>query len=122
MVASSATLHHQHQRAPIDDVHQADVNHPRNISQDRLGGSRRSSAEEPFENGHKDTGKTASIADEEDDWDRGWGEDDDDPADDAGILDEDPEDMAQWTGEASIKGSSEAVRMMLLTFNSIGLT
>lgn len=31
------------------------------------------------------------------------------------------EDMASWAGQASIKGSTETIRMILLTFSLIGL-
>lgn len=34
----------------------------------------------------------------------------------------DPSAMAGWTGQPSIRGSSEAMRMVLLNFNAIGIT
>lgn len=33
-----------------------------------------------------------------------------------------PAEMASWTGQPSIRGTSETVRMILLTFNTIGIT
>lgn len=38
------------------------------------------------------------------------------------VLALDPANMASWTGQPSIKGSTEAMRMVLLTFNAIGIT
>lgn len=51
-------------------------------------------------------------------------EDDDsgDAEDDALVLDQDPAEMSSWSGQPSIRGSSEAVRMILLTFSTIGIT
>jgi hypothetical protein len=46
----------------------------------------------------------------------------DDSEEDALVLDSDPIEMATWAGQPSIRGSSEAVRMILLTFASIGIT
>ena len=34
---------------------------------------------------------------------------------------EEDEDMAQWAGKPSVKGSTESMRMALLTFSLIGL-
>ena len=34
---------------------------------------------------------------------------------------EEDEDMAQWAGQPRVKGSTESVRMALLTFSLIGL-
>ncbi|KAF6818616.1 sucrose transport protein [Colletotrichum sojae] len=42
--------------------------------------------------------------------------------DDALVLDQDPAEMSSWSGQPSIRGSSEAVRMVLLTFCTIGIT
>ncbi|GJC83825.1 general alpha-glucoside permease [Colletotrichum liriopes] len=43
--------------------------------------------------------------------------------DDALVLEEDPAaGMSSWAGQPSIKGSSEAIRMILLTFNTLGIT
>lgn len=30
--------------------------------------------------------------------------------------------MSSWSGQPSVKGSSEMIRMMLLTFSSVGMT
>ena len=48
--------------------------------------------------------------------------DEDEDHDDASVLEEDPVDMANWAGQASIKGRDEVVRMILLTFAAIGIT
>ena len=56
----------------------------------------------------------------EDDWDGEW--DQDDNEDDDLVLEDDPEEMATWSGHASVKGNSEIVRMLLLNFNAIGMT
>ena len=37
-------------------------------------------------------------------------------------VDGDPAAMASWIGQPSVKGRSEAMRMILLTFTSIGIT
>ncbi len=61
-------------------------------------------------------------------WEARWPADDEDgDFDDAALIPGevnavDDGDMATWSGQASIKGSSEAVRMVLLTFTSIGIT
>lgn len=60
---------------------------------------------------------------EESDWDTAWEVDDPEAEDnEALVLEDDPEDMASWSGQPSIKGGSEIMRMVLLTFNSIGMT
>ncbi|GKT48303.1 general alpha-glucoside permease [Colletotrichum spaethianum] len=42
---------------------------------------------------------------------------------DALVLEEDPAaGMSSWAGQPSIRGSSEAMRMILLTFNTLGIT
>lgn len=38
------------------------------------------------------------------------------------MLKEDPAKMSAWIGQPSVKGSSEMMRMVLLTFNSVGIT
>ncbi|TEA15202.1 General alpha-glucoside permease [Colletotrichum sidae] len=45
-----------------------------------------------------------------------------DAEDDALVLDQDPAEMSSWSGQPSIRGSSEAIRMILLTFNTLGIT
>lgn len=42
--------------------------------------------------------------------------------DEAPLLENDPAKMSSWAGQPSVKGSSEAMRMMLLTFSSVGMT
>lgn len=42
--------------------------------------------------------------------------------DDAFVLEQDPAGMSSWAGQPSIRGSSEAMRMVLLTFNTLGIT
>jgi solute carrier family 45 protein 1/2/4 len=42
--------------------------------------------------------------------------------DEALVLEDDPANMSSWTGQPSVKGSSEVMRMMLLTFSSVGMT
>ncbi|KAK1521736.1 sucrose transporter, partial [Colletotrichum paranaense] len=42
--------------------------------------------------------------------------------DDASVLEQDPAGMSSWAGQPSIRGSSEAMRMVLLTFNTLGIT
>lgn len=42
--------------------------------------------------------------------------------DDILVLEEDPTDMSSWAGQPSVKGSSEVMRMVLLTFSSVGMT
>ncbi len=63
----------------------------------------------------------AHAEDEDDDWDVAW-DDQDAEADEPLVLDDDPEELATWSGHASIKGDSDLVRMVLLTFNAIGMT
>ena len=48
---------------------------------------------------------------------RATSDDEDDP-----FLEDDPANMSSWAGQPSVKGSSETVRMMLLTFSSVGMT
>lgn len=61
---------------------------------------------------------------DESDWDREWDEssvaDSDD--EDKAILEQDPEAMGVWAGQASIKGSTETMRMVLLCLNHVGMT
>lgn len=64
------------------------------------------------------------ISAEDEDW-----EADDDPGpthttdiDSDPFLDSDPANMSSWAGQPSVKGSSEVMRMMLLTFSSVGMT
>lgn len=38
------------------------------------------------------------------------------------VLEEDPIEMASWEGQASIKGGSEVMQMVLLSFIAIGIT
>jgi hypothetical protein len=45
-----------------------------------------------------------------------------DGVDEALFLDNDPANMSSWAGQPSVKGSSEVMRMMLLTFSSVGMT
>ena len=45
-----------------------------------------------------------------------------DDEDAAHFLDDDPANMSSWAGQPSVKGSSEVMRMMLLTFSSVGMT
>jgi len=60
---------------------------------------------------------------EDNDWDGGWDdEDEEDDEDEALVLEDDPEELATWSGHASVKGSSEIIRMLLLNFNAIGMT
>ena len=47
---------------------------------------------------------------------------DDHDEEDALVLETDPAEMASWAGQPSIKGSSETMQMVLLAFNSIGIT
>lgn len=51
-------------------------------------------------------------------------EDDDDSLDgaDATVLELDPVEMSSWTGQPSIRGSTETMRMILLAFSNIGIT
>lgn len=42
--------------------------------------------------------------------------------DEAIFLENDPAKMSSWTGQPSVKGSSETMRMMMLTFSSVGMT
>jgi hypothetical protein len=42
--------------------------------------------------------------------------------DEALVLEEDPAEMSSWIGQPSVKGSSEMLRMVLLTLNSVGIT
>jgi len=56
----------------------------------------------------------------DDDWDGEWDEEGEE--DEALVLEDDPEELATWSGHASVKGSSEVVRMLLLNFNAIGMT
>jgi hypothetical protein len=52
-----------------------------------------------------------------------WEEQDDTATDDEFlVLEEDPAEMSSWAGQPSVKGSSEVMRMMLLTFSSVGIT
>ncbi|KAJ0160624.1 General alpha-glucoside permease [Colletotrichum tanaceti] len=49
--------------------------------------------------------------------------DDHDRAEDDALVLEDPvAGMSSWAGQPSIRGSSEAMRMILLTFNTLGIT
>ncbi|WYZ34459.1 hypothetical protein EsH8_I_000735 [Colletotrichum jinshuiense] len=59
--------------------------------------------------------------DDEDDGDDDHDDHDDDEGD-ALVLEQDPAGMSSWAGQPSIKGSSEAMRMVLLTFNTLGIT
>lgn len=60
---------------------------------------------------------------ERDDSDNDDDDDDSDNAeDDALVLEQDPAEMSSWSGQPSIRGSSEAMRMILLTFNTLGIT
>jgi hypothetical protein len=53
----------------------------------------------------------------------GGGDDDGDDDDDLTVVPaEDSVGMATWSGIPSVKGSSEAMRMVLLTFTAIGIT
>jgi len=98
-------------------------------SEDRLATER-----EP-QNGtteNKKEGRRPNVKDDDDD------DDDDDDASEQGgagdegeresegdltvILAEDPVEMATWSGHPSVKGNSEAVRMILLCFAAIGIT
>ncbi|KAF9879011.1 sucrose transporter [Colletotrichum karsti] len=49
-------------------------------------------------------------------------DDSDDAEDDALVLEQDPAEMSSWSGQPSIRGGSEAMRMILLTFNTLGIT
>ncbi|KAH0423529.1 sucrose transporter [Colletotrichum camelliae] len=49
-------------------------------------------------------------------------DDSDNAEDDALVLEQDPAEMSSWSGQPSIRGSSEAMRMVLLTFNTLGIT
>ncbi|KAJ0324388.1 hypothetical protein Brms1b_001153 [Colletotrichum noveboracense] len=49
-------------------------------------------------------------------------DDSDNAEDDALVLEQDPAEMSSWSGQPSIRGSSEAMRMILLTFNTLGIT
>lgn len=42
--------------------------------------------------------------------------------DDALVLEDPVAGMSSWAGQPSIRGSSEAMRMVLLTFNTLGIT
>ncbi|OLN94318.1 General alpha-glucoside permease 2, partial [Colletotrichum chlorophyti] len=42
--------------------------------------------------------------------------------DEVPVLEQDPAEMSSWSGQPSIRGSSEAMRMVLLTFNTLGIT
>lgn len=62
-----------------------------------------------------------------DDWDRAWDQEDDGFEEQRHAFrnaapTQDSENMSSWSGTPSIKGSTETVRMMLLTLNSIGIT
>jgi hypothetical protein len=60
------------------------------------------------------------------DWDRdshaGYDDDDDDDDDDNGNDDDNTVKMSTWAGQPKVEGSSETMRMMLLTCVSIGIT
>ncbi|KAL0939357.1 sucrose transport protein [Colletotrichum truncatum] len=60
------------------------------------------------------------IADRRDESDDGYNSDN--AEDDALVLEQDPAEMSSWSGQPSIRGSSEAMRMILLTFNTLGIT
>ncbi|KAI8250007.1 General alpha-glucoside permease [Colletotrichum sp. SAR 10_98] len=49
-------------------------------------------------------------------------DDSDNAEDDALVSEQDPAEMSSWSGQPSIRGSSEAMRMILLTFNTLGIT
>ncbi|KAJ0365705.1 hypothetical protein COL154_004285 [Colletotrichum chrysophilum] len=49
-------------------------------------------------------------------------DDSDNAEDDALVTEQDPAEMSSWSGQPSIRGSSEAMRMILLTFNTLGIT
>ncbi|KAM0322899.1 hypothetical protein ACHAQA_009241 [Verticillium albo-atrum] len=49
-------------------------------------------------------------------------DDNEDPANDRSVLEQDFTEMSTWAGQPHIKGSSETMRMILLTFNAIGIT
>lgn len=55
-----------------------------------------------------------------DNWDRDW--DESSAQDITTVLEEDPEDMARWLGQAAVKGSSETMRMALLSIAQAGMT
>lgn len=38
------------------------------------------------------------------------------------FLGDDPANMSSWAGQPTVKGSSEVMRMILLTFSSVGMT
>lgn len=66
-----------------------------------------------------------TSAEETESWSGGedWEERDDTATDDEFLdLEEDPAAMSSWAGQPSVKGSSEVMRMMLLTFSSVGMT
>jgi hypothetical protein len=69
----------------------------------------------------RSTGKRKSGDDAN--WDQDWGDDDTYDVDD---LDPDsgqaPVDMDNRPGQSTVKGGSEMVRMILLTFNAVGMT
>ncbi|KAK2754984.1 sucrose transport protein [Colletotrichum kahawae] len=60
--------------------------------------------------------------DEREDSDDDDDDDSDNAEDDALVLEQDPAEMSSWSGQPSIRGSSEAMRMVLLTFNTLGIT
>ncbi|PNH42756.1 hypothetical protein VD0004_g4613 [Verticillium dahliae] len=59
--------------------------------------------------------RDTAIDDDDDD-------DDEQPANHRSVLKQDFTEMSTWGGLPHIKGSSEAMRMVLLTFNAIGIT
>ncbi|KAL9943486.1 hypothetical protein ACHAP6_009060 [Verticillium nonalfalfae] len=59
--------------------------------------------------------RDTAIDDDDDD-------DDEQPANHRSVLKQDFTEMSTWAGLPHIKGSSEAMRMVLLTFNAIGIT
>lgn len=73
-----------------------------------FGGEERAKSRTDDENWrNKDDRNTAQAADEQDE---------------AIFLLDDPANMSSWTGQPSVKGSSETMRMILLTFSSVGMT
>lgn len=111
-------------RAVVDPTHKTEVDSAGRKSPDSVGGepSPGGSGGGPQPNGLNGDAahRTEKRISGGDDWDREW--DDEELEDDELVLQEDPDDMAQWTGQASVKGSSEIMRMVLLTFSSIGIT
>jgi hypothetical protein len=104
--SSSPTSQHHHdsggKSTPVRTPSRSDSSdHERKLSDERLS-PRRDEGDVDISEGDKDR------------------EEDED--DEALVLEEDPAGMASWAGQSSVRGGSEMMRMILLSFTSIGIT